>query len=348
MTTSPLLARLSLFTTFLAFSVILLGAYVRLADAGLGCPDWPGCYGHIGVPNTPQAIDEANLTYPERPVETAKAWKEMVHRYLAGLLGLCILALAILAWRLRQYTRQSPSLPILLVGLVIFQALLGMWTVTLLLQPIIVVAHLLGGMATLALLWWYYLRHSQWIHLTHPHLTLNLPTRLRTAVGIAMGIVVLQISLGGWTSANYAALACPDFPTCQHAWIPSNADWSQAFILWHTETTRDYAGGVLSSEARIAIHFIHRVGAFITFLYLSALCFYLFYRAKNPPILKIIGLLLGAALLLQISLGITNVMLSLPLTVAVAHNGGAALLLVVLVTLNHLLYPLKRDLRKRL
>ena len=153
--------RLAVATTVLAFIVVVLGAFVRLSNAGLSCPDWPGCYGQLGVPQTQTAIETANAAFPERPVDVPRAWKEMIHRYLAGFLGIAILALAVFAWRRRQRPGQLLALPVGLVGLVLFQALLGMWTVTLLLKPLVVTAHLLGGFATLALLWWLSLRQGR-------------------------------------------------------------------------------------------------------------------------------------------------------------------------------------------
>ena len=206
-----LLARIS---TIVAFCVVILGAYVRLSDAGLGCPDWPGCYGQLlGVPDSAEEIEQARQNYPQSRVDTAKAWKEVLHRYLAAALGLLILALAALAIINRRHSRQPLALPLLLTVLVIFQGLLGMWTVTLLLKPVVVTAHLLGGFFTLALLW----------HLALPEFRIGVLSarrcRLRFAWG-AIGVLIAQIALGGWTASNYAALACTDFPTCQQQWWP--------------------------------------------------------------------------------------------------------------------------------
>ena len=201
-------------TMVLAFVVVELGAYVRLSNAGLSCPDWPGCYGQIIVPANQETVLQANEVYPYQPLEKGKAWKEMSHRYAAGLLGLLILYLTIVSWKNRKNPAQSVFIPIILLALVIFQALLGMWTVTLLLKPVIVVAHLLGGMTILSLLFWLMLRQ---IGHTEGVTTKN---KLRSWIIAGLVIVVLQISLGGWTSSNYAALACPDFPTCQGKWWP--------------------------------------------------------------------------------------------------------------------------------
>ncbi|MCP5425191.1 MAG: COX15/CtaA family protein [Gammaproteobacteria bacterium] len=331
--TTTLFRRISLLAALLALGVVVLGAYVRLSDAGLGCPDWPGCYGHlVGVPESDQHVDQANAAYPDRPVEAPKAWKEMIHRYFAGTLGLLVLSLAIIAWRHRNESGQPVVLPLLLVGLIVFQALLGMWTVTLLLKPVIVMAHLLGGLTTLALLWWLVLRQG------------FLPTAdedadwLRPWALLALILVVAQIALGGWTSANYAALACPDFPTCQTAWWPP-MDFKEAFILWRGLGI-SYEGGVLDNDARVAIHVMHRIGALVVFLYLGWLVWRVISMARDR-VLRGVGFVVGVLLLTQISLGIANVVLTLPLPVAVAHNAGAALLLLAVVTLNHTLYPRK-------
>lgn len=329
--------RILLATTALAAVVVLVGAYVRLSDAGLGCPDWPGCYGSIAVPLSETAVESANAAYPERPVEAPKAWKEMAHRYIAGLLGLLILALAVLAWQRRHMPGQRVVLPFALLALVIFQALLGMWTVTLLLKPAVVMAHLLGGMTTLALLWWFALRQG---HLFSRATELSSVERLgllRVLTAVGLGVVYLQLSLGGWTSANYAALACPDFPLCHGSWWPEG-DSAGAFRLW-TGTGVDYEGGVLSNEARITIHVVHRLGALVTFLYLTTLAALVIWRGQGRQGLVLAAVVLLVVLLAQVGLGIANVLMSLPLPVAVAHNGGAALLLLTVVTLLHLLHP---------
>jgi cytochrome c oxidase assembly protein subunit 15 len=326
-------AAVAAFTTMLALVVVTFGAYVRLSDAGLGCPDWPGCYGRIGAPATTQAIDAANEAFPHRPVETAKAWKEMVHRYLAGTLGLLIVLLTGLAWRHRARHGIQVGLPTLLLGLVMFQALLGMWTVTLLVKPAIVTAHLLGGLATLVLLWWLTLREGRWLQAP---LAPNLP-RLRAWAWGGLVLLVVQIFLGGWTSTNYAALACTEFPTCQDGrWWPS-ADFREGFILWR-KLGVNYEFGVLDSAARTAIHLTHRIGALLLLLYLLALVRILLDRS-NSTVHRNIGFAILVALLLQVGLGIANVLTHLALPVAVAHNGGAALLLLSLVTLLYLERP---------
>ena len=326
-------AAIAALTTLLALAVVMLGAYVRLSDAGLGCPDWPGCYGRISAPNTQQAITEANTAFPQRPVETTKAWKEMVHRYLAGTLGLLVLLLAGLAWRHRNRRGLRVGLPTLLLGLVIFQALLGMWTVTLLVNPIIVTAHLLGGLATLALLWWLTLREG-WLWPSPPGPGL---LRLRPWAWGGLALLLGQIFLGGWTSTNYAALACTEFPTCYGGqWWPSG-DFVEGFTLWRALGV-NYEFGVLDSAARTAIHLTHRIGALLVLLYLGALALVLIGRAETK-VHRNIGLAILAVLLLQVGLGIANVLSQLALPVAVVHSGGAALLLLSLLTLLHVLTP---------
>ena len=325
--------RLGLVATALALGVVVLGAYVRLSDAGLGCPDWPGCYGQIGVPKAAADVAQANQAYPERPVEAAKAWKEMVHRYFAGALGLLIAALAVVARRGRHRPGQQVVLPMFLVALVIFQALLGMWTVTLLLKPVVVMAHLLGGLSTLALLWWVTLRHSPAMQShTQGHVTHD----LRPWALVGLIVLAVQLALGGWTSANYAALACPDFPTCQTAWWPPT-DFKEAFTLWRGLGI-DYEGGVLDNDARVTIHLVHRIGAVVTLLFLGWLALRAI-RLGTSSVVRTVAVAVLLILLLQVSLGIANVLLTLPLSVAVAHNGVGALLLLSMVTLNHVLRP---------
>ena len=326
--------KIALIATTLALFVVVLGAYVRLSDAGLGCPDWPGCYGHLTVPQADHHVEKANEAFPERPVEAAKAWKEMVHRYFASTLGLFIIALAILAWRTKRISNQQLKLPIFLVALVIFQGLLGMWTVTIKLNPTIVMSHLIGGMTTLSLLWWVSLRQSK-MFLPHS----SYPTDLKPFTGIAVVgliIVALQIMLGGWTSSNYAALVCTDFPTCQGFIIPPT-DFKEAFNLWRG-TEINFEGGVLDNTARVTIHFVHRVGALITFLFIGWLSLKLIFGNEIKQ-LQNIGRILLVILIAQVCLGISNVVYSLPLFVAVAHNGVGALLLLMMVTLNHTIRP---------
>ena len=312
--------RLALWTAGLAFVVVVLGAWVRLTGAGLGCPDWPGCYGRIlvGPDGTPLAAS----------IGAGKAWREMVHRYVAGGLGVAILVLAFAAIRGRRRGEDGPvALPVALVALVAFQAALGAWTVTLRLQPAVVVAHLLGGMAILGLLWR--------LHLGPPA-----PSQggmgagwSRPAASLGVAVLFLQIALGGWTSANYAALACPDFPTCQGEWWPSG-DYAAGFRLWQ-ESPSGFEGGVLAGDARIAIHFVHRLGALVTVLYLGGLCGAVMLWGRPDRRLSVRTRSVAGLLLVQAVLGVSNVWLQLPLGLAVAHNAGAALLLLALVAMHH-------------
>ncbi|MBL1142210.1 MAG: COX15/CtaA family protein [Proteobacteria bacterium] len=322
------LARIAM---ILAFIVIVVGAYTRLSDAGLGCPDWPGCYGKLIVP---EQVDAGNENLLVRPLEQAKAWKEMVHRYAASSLGFLILIMAVMTWAKSSLSGVRLFASALLV-LVIFQGMLGMWTVTLLLKPVIVMAHLIGGLTILSLLCWMILRQQ-----SQYGIFVSVGNRkLLPLVVTAIAVLALQISLGGWTSSNYAALACPDFPTCQGVWWP-NMDFKEGFILWRGLGV-DYEGGVLLGAARTAIHMSHRIGAIITFF----IIFIVAIQAIRSGIsqLKLTGIFALILLVAQVSLGIANVMLSIPLPVAVAHNGVAALLLLSLVTMLHHCLPDKRS-----
>jgi cytochrome c oxidase assembly protein subunit 15 len=319
--------RMILAAVLLTFVVVVIGAYVRLQDAGLGCPDWPGCYGQlVGVPQGAEEIERAERGFPQRPVEVHKAWKEMFHRYLAGALGVLLFAIMVAAWRSRRMLPHSPVLPTAIVALVGVQATLGMWTVTLLLRPVIVTLHLLGGMATLALLAWLALRVWAW-----PRLPAS-ARRLRPWAAAGLAVVICQIALGGWVSTNYAALVCRDFPTCHGAWLPA-MDFEHGFHLVR-ELGMTAAGAPLSLEAQTAIHWTHRAGALATFLYVGALAVALLRTAGCMHV----GVAVAALLMLQLALGIANVVLTLPLPVAVAHNGVAAALLVAMVVLNFALF----------
>ncbi len=311
----------------LTFLVVVVGAYVRLSDAGLGCPDWPGCYGNLTPANAhghiQQAVQDQGGTHG--PVSLPKAWKEMGHRYLAGALGLLILAVAFLAWLLRKALHQSPWLPMLIVLVVAVQATLGKWTVTMLLKPAIVTAHLIGGMCTFALLVWLALR--QW-----PFEASGSDARVRSVRGLAvMAFVVLclQIILGGWVSTNYAALACPDLPLCRGALVPP-MDFGNAFhVVRELGMTPD--GGLLSGEALTAIHWVHRTFALIVVATFAGLA----YRLIRDTGLRTLGWFLVVALAAQFLLGLANVALGLPLALAVAHNAGAAVLLATMVVINY-------------
>jgi heme a synthase len=329
--------RVAIAGVLLCFVVVVLGAYVRLTAAGLGCPDWPGCYGHlspVGAANSAHLQD----AFPGRPLVVGKAWREMIHRYAVGTLSCLILVLAVLAVRTRRQHLVSVPLALALVATLIVQALLGMLTVTWRLNPLIVTAHLVFGMTTLALLWW---------------LMLSLPTtRWGTALmggpgrsisggGASplasahrltlIGLVALsvQIALGGWTSSNYAAVACPDFPTCQGTLWP-RADFAHAFVLWHGQL--NYEGGVLGNPARVAIHLTHRLGALVAATALTLAAGFVLRRhglvAARPRAWALLG-----ALGLQLFIGVSMVLKSFPLWLATAHTAGAALLLLAALAL---------------
>ena len=359
--------RLAWLAVGLALGVIIFGAFVRLSDAGLSCPDWPTCYGKATWPTVVEH-GEGHAATAIRPVEVHKAWREQVHRIIAGLLGVLTLALALLAGRRRSHgllqvvgasVLVSIAIPLYMRGMyvaasvlavagelvllaaavrwdnrdlsrasaltlavIIFQALLGMWTVTWLLKPIVVMAHLLGGLLTFSLLLWMAWRAT------------NLPIRLAQARQlhrlVVAGVVLLglQIALGGWTSANYAALSCGlDFPTCVGQWWPPT-DFREGFVLWRGIGV-DYEGGVLDGQARIAIQMAHRIGAVVVASYLL----WLVVRMLRTPGIRGWASILGVLVLVQFGLGIANVKLGLPLANAVAHNAGAVLLLGVLVSL---------------
>lgn len=358
-------ARLAAIAAALAFCVIVFGAFVRLTHAGLSCPDWPTCYGKATWPGHEQEISAANLAYPERPVEMHKTWREQGHRMVAGSLGVLILVLALSAvWRrlaLRaalivaaisaaigvigyikglhglsavcsalalalplvvalRLGRPAPwRIAVVILSVVIFQAMLGMWTVTWLLKPIVVMGHLLGGLTTFSLMSYVALR------LAGVGADVDAATSTRRAIAVGLLLLGLQIALGGWTSANYAALTCGlDFPTCQGQWWPQT-DFREGFILWRGIGI-DYEGGVLDVAARNAIQMTHRIGALLVFCYLGWLSHRLARRGLRGP-----AIALGLGLIVQVSLGIANVKLGLPLWIALAHVTVAVLLLFTLI-----------------
>jgi len=323
---------LVLFACLFAVGVIVLGAYTRLVDAGLGCPDWPTCYGHLGVPSTDAQIARAQELFPEAPFEAHKAWPEVIHRYLASGLGLLIIVITAAAWRHRQAPGQPLKLPLFLLALVIAQGLFGMWTVTLKLWPQVVTAHLLGGFTTLSLLWILALRleNRPW---PQPHLPLRHWIKLKPLAVLGLLALIVQIALGGWVSSNYAALACPDLPTCQNQWLPA-MDFANGFNVFQ-EIGPNYLGGQLDGEARVAIHVTHRIGALLVSIVLLLLIWRMRQNAGgSQPMLRLANVMLFL-LALQVALGLSNVAFGLPLAVAVAHNAVGALLLLSLVTLNY-------------
>ncbi|MBM5810352.1 MAG: heme A synthase [Gammaproteobacteria bacterium] len=313
--------------------VVVVGAWVRLTDAGLGCPDWPGCYGHIHPAQVEERLAEASAAYPDRPFDYQKALHEMVHRYIATTLGLLIVALAVLAWWNRGDRAQPRIIPWLLVPLVVTQGLLGMWTVTLLLKPLIVTLHLLGGLLTLALLWWLSLAPER-----RERKAAERPFA-RLAI-VATVVVAVQVALGGWTSTNYAAAACSSFPTCQGGWWP-DMDFSDAFVLWRGLGI-DYEGGVLDAPARIAVHYTHRLGAYLTTLVLLIVAVGAVRRGQTWRT-RMAGFAVAGAVVLQMLLGMNLIWQGWPLWLGTAHNGGAALLVIAMVTLLRCLHPRPAD-----
>lgn len=322
--------RLALAGVVLAVGVVGLGAFTRLVDAGLGCPDWPGCYGHLLWPNEEHEIEAANLAFPDMPVIDGKAWPEMVHRYFAGTLGLLILAMAIFAVRLRSTPGYPFRQPLFMLVLVIWQALFGMWTVTLKLWPQVVTLHLMGGFATFVLLVIMVQRLSRYRWVL-PTQGLERLLSLKPWVILGIVIVAVQITLGGWVASNYAAFGCPpkEFPTCFGSYWP-NMDMAQGFNFMQ-DIGPNYLGGLMDNDARAAIHYVHRMGALVTTLYLVGLAIALF-RISYSPLSKITWFML-AALAMQVILGISNVMMVLPLSIAVAHNLVGALLLAVVCSI---------------
>ena len=320
--------RLAQLATGLAVVVVMLGAFTRLSDAGLGCPDWPGCYGHLTWPTEAEDVARADALYPEMPVDTDKTWPEMVHRYFASTLGLLIVGLSVIAWRQREARDYPFRLPLFLLFLVVWQGMFGMWTVTLKLWPQVVTIHLLGGISTLSLLWLFTLRLQDQRWLTNRDNWAPLQ-RLRPALIAAVVVVFIQIALGGWISSNYAAVACVDFPTCRGEWWPA-MDLRQGFNVAQG-IGPNYLGGLMDSEARVAIHMVHRLGAIVTSVYLLVFCVLLFKIAHRG--LHRMAWSILAVLVVQVGLGITNVLLVIPLPIAVLHNAGGALLLLSLVTL---------------
>jgi len=328
----------------LCLCVVVLGAYVRLSSAGLGCPDWPGCYGHF----TPSgaAADARVLASPMagRPLEVGKAWREMAHRYAAGTLGLMILSLVLIGILGRRERVLPARYVTILLGIVLAQALLGMLTVTWQLEPLVVTLHLLFGFTTLSLLLWLVLSLPERAHgpLAAPLGTAaravgraGATARARLLAALALIALALQIALGGWTSSNYAAMGCPDFPTCQAQWWPAG-DYLAAFDL-RGAAARTYEGGVLDAAARTAIQFSHRLGALVIAVVLSSAALSVLFAPGT--LAKRAAWLVLAALALQLIIGISMVLEGFPLWLATAHNAGAAVLLMATVGLNRALRP---------
>lgn len=315
------------FALIFALGVVMLGAYTRLTDAGLGCPDWPGCYGKMVLPgaSTPEAHAVAQNLFPDIPIESGKAWTEMAHRYVAGTLGFFIIFLVAMGWKGPRTARVSPVLLCALLGVLFFQAALGMWTVTLKLLPVVVMGHLLGGLTLVALLTclrWQWSRYA------------GFDLRAwRIWVLLGLVLVVLQIALGGWVSANYAGVACIGFPQCNRHWLPP-FDWVHAFDVF-SPLGANYQGGALDQAARVTIQWTHRIGAVVTATYVSVLAYCMLRRVPKTPV-RVMAFLAFILVFIQFTLGIINVVYLLPRAVAVAHNGVAALLLITMVSLCYL------------
>ncbi|ARD20537.1 COX15/CtaA family protein [Shewanella japonica] len=315
------------FTLVFTFAVILMGAYTRLSDAGLGCPDWPGCYGHIGVPSDSAALAKVEENFPNQTVEPKKAWLEMIHRYIAGALGLLVLTILIVCLKRADAPKK---LPIFISALILFQAALGMWTVTMKLMPIIVMGHLIGGFSLFSLLLLLYLR-------TKP---LRIPDgdayarKLAPLAMVSMLVLILQIILGGWTSSNYAALACTTLPICEGNWM-DNLAFAKAFSPFQGDHP-SFEFGVLEYPARMTIHVTHRIWGIIT---AACLCWLAFKLLKaQSSVMRKSAWLLFALVVIQVGLGISNIVMHLPLGIAVSHNGGAALLLLTVIFINYALW----------
>jgi cytochrome c oxidase assembly protein subunit 15 len=312
--------KLAWVTAFLTLDLIMFGSFTRLTDSGLGCPDWPGCYGHSNPLSAAEPIRAAESALPTGPVTRTKAWIEMLHRYFAMGVGLLIVILAVAAWRRRSSTR-APWLALAALLWVLAQGAFGAWTVTMKLQPIIVTVHLLGGIGLLAILTWLGLREGD-------ARVVSAPATLAWLARAAFVVLLIQIALGGWVSSNYAVMACPDFPLCQGRWMPA-MDFSHGFTLWRPLGMTG-GGEAIPFQALVAIHWTHRVFAIAA----TALLGLLAWRTwRIEPLAKPARLLL-LLLLLQLATGMSNIVLQWPLALAVAHSGGAALLAALLVVFN--------------
>ena len=315
-------------TLFLTFDLIMFGAFTRLTDSGLGCPDWPGCYGQADPVRAHADIRAAETAMPTGPVTVMKAWIEMIHRYLAMAIGVLIVALMLISWRKwlqsgRQAVKFSPTFPTVLFVFVCLQGAFGAWTVTMKLQPVIVTIHLLLGMGLLALLAWFGARQSDHLPLPQAAVALRLPATL------AALLLAIQIALGGWVSTNYAALACTDFPLC-HGVVWPQMDFANGFTLWR-DLGMTSKGEFLPFPALTAIHWMHRVFAFAV----VALVAWVALKALKIDGLKKAARWLLIMVALQFAIGVLTVFLNFPLALAVSHNGGAALLVLLLAMLNY-------------
>jgi len=326
--------RLALIGVLLCLIVVVLGAYVRLTAAGLGCPDWPGCYGHVTPAGAIADPDAVQAGFPGAAVDAGKAWREMAHRYAAGSLGVLIVVITAIAIATRRQRVVPIGLACALLAVVVFQGVLGMFTVTWLLKPLIVTLHLAFGLVTLSLLFWLWLTLRKRGGVSAQEVSeaeRNAPRRVRRWALIGLAALAVQIVLGGWTSSNYAAMACPDFPTCQASLWP-RMDFRDAFVLWRGLDI-NYEGGVLDHPARVAIHFVHRLGAVVATLALLIAALTAIRTLRSTAV-RDAAVLVLAALGLQLAIGIFMVVQAFPLPLATAHNAGAALLLLAVLLLN--------------
>ena len=314
------ISKLSFFGALFTLIVISLGAWVRLTDAGLGCPDWPGCYGLLTTPDTVDELAKAREYYPNADIDVGKAWREMLHRYMAGLLGLYVFFITYISIK---YSKRSYTLPVLISILIIIQAIMGMLTVTMLVKPTIVTTHLFFGMLTATLLFINSLKYSN-ISMSSE----KIPAIALIVITITWVFLIIQILLGGWTSTNYASLACTDFPKCLDQWYPKEMIFNEAFNVINLPDV-NYEGGILAYGAKVAIHYSHRITALIlTFVFISAL--YVVFKLNKHSLLKKLMSISIIFFILQIILGISNVVYSLPLNIAVWHTMNAAILMALI------------------
>jgi heme a synthase len=317
----------------LAFVVVVLGAYARLTDSGLGCPDWPGCYGHLVLPNSTAGLEVAQQSFPEQLVEPGKAWKEMIHRYAAGTLGLLIFVLFIQGM-IKRYRKESYPMGIasFLFLFLFFQAALGMWTVTWKLLPLVVMGHLLGGLTLLSLLRYMQLTLDPELNLSMASIPKIGKKSRKSCIALIFGLILvsIQIALGGWVSSNYAGLACVGFPYCNSQWLPV-MNFHDAFNVF-SSIGIDYQGGKLDSIARVTIQMVHRINAVVTALYVMVLAGLTLFKAVDDKPIKRCAWIAIVLVLIQFGLGIILVVDLMPLDIAVAHNAVAALLLLTMVS----------------
>jgi len=329
------LRRLALIGMLLCLVVVVLGAWVRLTDAGLGCPDWPGCYGHVTPVGAERNEGKIESYSPGWDYDSGKAWREMIHRYAATTLGFVIVLIAAIAIAYRRERPVSVPFALSLLTVVLLQGALGAFTVWWLVKPLVVVLHLIGGLTTLGLLTWLWLSMRRVSRVVVPAAGATKISALdgaRKAAVVATVVVAFQIMLGGWTSSNYAAVACPDLPKCQNQWWPEGMDFDEAFVLWRGLDI-NYTGGVLEHPARVAIHFTHRVGAIIATLAVL-LAGWLAIRNAPTTLVRRGGQWAIAALGLQLLIAVFMILEAFPLSLAAGHNAGAALLIMALLLLN--------------